>query len=625
VSQEYEFYAFISYKRGEEDEKWARRLQRELERYRIPVADLLQPQKTDASVFPRETSAEPVNPPGRINELLPPELELRTGIPQRLRIFRDKSDLGSHSTVEQGLSENLDASRFLVVVCSRRSAESPYVDAEVRHFVESGRGGNIIPFFIEDSEPERSRGSRKFPRPPSLPAEMEGVAASEGDEESFIHLLARLLRVEQESLMQAHLRASRRRATYRFCAVAASVILIAGLGLWTLAAESRATVWREESEELVDFLTFDLVREITPWLPSRKLASVSDRVQEYYERWEPREPRAVFARVVNLNQRGSAAEHIEENREGAIELVMQALDLLEILRGREPYNESFFVEYSQTLLKAGGLFEKDDRLEKAGILYQKSLDAARAFSEDHPNSLRGTAQVADSLQSLAKLAAARRSFEEANALYRECERTWNVMLRRWPEEAKTWLWRMRYGDFLSGRGYVELLQNNYAGAADYVGAALEIFENFYEEDPKNLMIRLFYADELRAAAFMAAKLRALEAGEVFYSVGEDIWRELVAEDPQPGYVYGWAVILTTGGLLRFQQERLSEAEKLLDEAEEIVDALIRLNPDNDAYLAQKSSIEEYRESMRRKTGTAPSGKLANPRFPQARCREESSS
>ncbi|MDR1621052.1 MAG: hypothetical protein LBS00_01615 [Synergistaceae bacterium] len=48
------------------------------------------------------------------------------------------------------------------------------------------------------------------------------------------------------------------------------------------------------------------------------------------------------------------------------------------------------------LLKAGGSFEKDGRLERAEILYKKSLAAARFFSEAHPDSLGGMSQVADS-------------------------------------------------------------------------------------------------------------------------------------------------------------------------------------------------------------------------------------
>ena len=368
VNGEYEFYAFISYERGGADEKWACRLQRELERCRVPVDDLPKEARRGDGVF----------------------------LPRRLRIFRDKLDLGSHSRLGQGLSDNLDASRFLVVICSGRSAESPYVGAEVRHFVETGRGENIVPFFIE----ERPDG-RGFFHPPSLPAEMEGVTAGEGDEEAFIHLLSRLLRVDRETLFQAHLRASRRRMACRFAAVAGVIVLTAAFGLWALAAERRAAQWRVESENLVDFLTFDMIRETTAWLPSRKLTSISERVREYFERWEPTEPRAAFARAVNLNQLGSAAENSTgsaQNLERAINLVTRASDILEILRKGEPDNEYYFAEYSRTLLQTGALFEKEDRLERAWILYKKSLDAARAFSEAHPDSLKGMEQIAAGLE-----------------------------------------------------------------------------------------------------------------------------------------------------------------------------------------------------------------------------------
>ncbi|MDR1580172.1 MAG: toll/interleukin-1 receptor domain-containing protein [Synergistaceae bacterium] len=558
MKDEYEFFAFISYKRGEADEARARCLQRELERYRVPVNDL-----------PREET--------RVHRIFP----------RRLRVFRDKTDLGTHSTLGQGLSENLDASRFLIVVCSRRSADSPHVDAEVRRFVKTGRAENIIPFFIEGAD---KRG--QFPRPPSLPPEMVGVAASEGREEAFVHLLSRLLRVDYENLLQAHLRASRRRTAFKLRAVVVFAALIVGLGLWAVAAENRATAWREETEGLAEFLTFDVIRETTAWLPWPERASITEKVSDYYARWEPRTPRAAFAYAVNLNQLGSIEANIAGKEESAIELILQALEVLEDLNETEPDNERIFDEYSYTLLAAGRLFETLDRMERAGIFYQKGLDVSRAFLAIHPESLAGMGQVADSLESLAKLSAAREKYEEAEAFYRDCGGMWADMLRQWPDETKTWLWRMRYGNFHSGHGYVKILQNDFTGALEHIGEALTVFEGFYEEDPKNLIMRLFYADELQTAAFAAAKGGALDEGEFFYAAGEELWRGLVAEDPQPVYVFGWARILTTGGLISAAQNRWKEAGKLLDEAEELIDGLIRLDPGSDVYLSHKLLIEE---------------------------------
>ena len=567
VNGEYEFYAFISYKRGEADEKWARRLHRELERYRIPVGDIPKEARREGEIY----------------------------LPRSLRIFRDKLDLGSHSRLEQGLSDNLDSSRFLIVICSKRSAESPYVDAEVRHFVETGRGENIVPFFIEEQP-----SGRGFFHPPSLQAEIKGVAAGEGDEEAFIHLLSRLLRVDREPLFQAHLRASRRETVYRLFAASCVIVLTAVLGLWALAAEKRAVQWRKESESLVNFLTFDMIRETKAGFPARKTALVSERVRQYYERWEPAEPRAAFARAVNLNQLGNAADLLDGDRERAIDLVTRASDILKTLRAREPDSEPYSAEYSLTLLRTGYLFQREGRLERAGILYQKGLDAARDFSEAHPESLRGMERVAEALEYLAGLSAARKEFDDANAFYSQCGEIWSDMLRRWPEETKSWLSRLKYGNFQSGRCYAAILQNNFMDALKHADVALTIFGGFYEEDPKNLTVRLLYANELQSAAYLAARLGMPDDGEFFYSAGEELWRGLAADDPQPLCVYGLALTLSTGALLRFEQGRALEAEELLDKAEELNDDLIRLDPDNEEYLLHKSAIEEYREIGRQK-------------------------
>ena len=261
---EYEFYAFISYKRGENDERWAQRLQRTLERYRVPVADL----------------------------------PIGGAAPKRLKVFRDKSDLEAYQTVGQGLSDNLASSRFLVVVCSPRSAQSPYVDAEARHFVETGRKENIVPFVIKAAGEPASFYS------PLIPAGMEPVIASENFEETFVRLLSRLLGVEYDSMWQAHLQASRREALFRFAAVAAVIILVAGFALWAIFADRRATEKRIRAEEIVDFMTFDLQSEIAGLVSSAKRSAITERVNSYYERWEPGEPRTLYARAVNLDNRG---------------------------------------------------------------------------------------------------------------------------------------------------------------------------------------------------------------------------------------------------------------------------------------------------------------------------------
>lgn len=108
--KEYKYYAFISYKR--EDEEWAKWLQNKLEYFKLPI-------------------------------------NINSGKDEFIRpVFRDITDLRPGSLPER-IREALDESKFLIAVCSPRYSKSPWCDAEVRHFKETGRIRNVIPFIID--------------------------------------------------------------------------------------------------------------------------------------------------------------------------------------------------------------------------------------------------------------------------------------------------------------------------------------------------------------------------------------------------------------------------------------------------------------------------------------------
>ena len=112
----YKYLAFISYKR--EDEKWAKWLQHKLEHYKLPTSI----RKTDPS------------------------------LPERVRpIFKDTTDLAG-GVLEKAIKEALQSSKYLIVICSPRAAQSQWVCREVQEFIDLGREARIIPFII-DGEP----------------------------------------------------------------------------------------------------------------------------------------------------------------------------------------------------------------------------------------------------------------------------------------------------------------------------------------------------------------------------------------------------------------------------------------------------------------------------------------
>lgn len=111
------YRAFLSY--SHRDKRWAAWLHRALEAHRI-----------DKDLIGRLT---PVGP-----------------VPTNLGpIFRDREDFSAgHSLTSQTLTA-LEASIFLIVICSPAAAQSRYVDEEVRRFKALGRSDRVIPVIVE--------------------------------------------------------------------------------------------------------------------------------------------------------------------------------------------------------------------------------------------------------------------------------------------------------------------------------------------------------------------------------------------------------------------------------------------------------------------------------------------
>lgn len=106
------YTAFISY--NSKDDKWAKWLQRKLESYNIPVK------------LGQDQDDEPV---------------------KKLRVFRYRADLNTVS-LREGLAQELDEARWLIVVCSPNSAKSEWVGREIQYFIDTGRRDKILPFIV---------------------------------------------------------------------------------------------------------------------------------------------------------------------------------------------------------------------------------------------------------------------------------------------------------------------------------------------------------------------------------------------------------------------------------------------------------------------------------------------
>lgn len=174
-------FAFISY--NHKDVKHAQWLQKKLESYKLPT---------------------------EIHNEFEDSKYLRP-------VFRDQTDLNT-GVLANTLRDQLEQSKFLIVLCSPNSAKSEWVSKEVETFIKWGRLDYIIPLIVDgqpncynpDLEcfPEYLRQwTKEHPED-----ELLGVSFAEvGKEKAFIRVVSRMLDVSFDTLWKRHERERRRR------------------------------------------------------------------------------------------------------------------------------------------------------------------------------------------------------------------------------------------------------------------------------------------------------------------------------------------------------------------------------------------------------------------------------
>ena len=206
-------YVFISY--NHKDVKWAKWLQRRLEWYRLP-----------AEIHNEFSDSRFIRP-----------------------VFRDRDNLTS-GVLNDELRTHLEASKYLVVICSPNSAKSEWVSNEVRAFIEMGRLKQIVPFIVDGSSKESLPLALRQWNEEQPQNAILGIAVTDDGrtdkEKAFIRLVSYLLGVEFDSLWQRHRRFVRRIAV----AISALAILATASVYWFMIPVQLSVRIKDEPSQL---------------------------------------------------------------------------------------------------------------------------------------------------------------------------------------------------------------------------------------------------------------------------------------------------------------------------------------------------------------------------------------
>ncbi|WP_293906858.1 toll/interleukin-1 receptor domain-containing protein [Phenylobacterium sp.] len=265
----HKYWAFLSYSHA--DVRWTQWLHRHLEGYTVPSRLVGQ--------------ASPHGP-----------------TPKHLRpVFRDREELSAATDLGDRLHAALQESACLVVICSRRSARSPWVEEEIRYF-KSRHGEDRVLAVIVDGEPYASNTPESadqecFPRALRFQLEPDGTVGTtptepiaadlrkvgDGRRLALLKLISGILHVDLDHLVQ---RDARRRQRQMIAITAASVMLtavFAALSVTALRERDEAVAQRAQAEGLVEFMIGDLRKKLEPAGRLDALDAVGQRALAYYD------------------------------------------------------------------------------------------------------------------------------------------------------------------------------------------------------------------------------------------------------------------------------------------------------------------------------------------------------
>jgi tetratricopeptide (TPR) repeat protein len=307
-SEKPEYIAFISYRHAdnrEPDRCWATWLHRSLETYTIPP-DLVGTTNLVGNKIP--------------SKIYP--------------VFRDEEEFSAEASLAPAIQYALLRSKNLIVLCSPKSVQSPYVAAEIRHFKKLGRANLIIPVLLDGEPGHPTREA--FPEPlreqfsangtireetvEPLAADFRLIDATEGytnmaaydrhlrskpgikskDRELLVNsyrdrsqlallkIIAAVLAVPLSTLTrrdQAHQLAIARRRARVFRSVAATLtILLAlaiGTGLYANRKRIEAIKARDSANDLVSFMLTDLHDQLSQTGRLDVLSSAVEKVDQH--------------------------------------------------------------------------------------------------------------------------------------------------------------------------------------------------------------------------------------------------------------------------------------------------------------------------------------------------------
>jgi len=400
------YRAFISYSHG--DERVAGQLHRALERW-TPPRRLI----------------------GRVTAMGP--------VPSRLGpIFRDREELSSAGDLGARVTEALERSACLLVICSPAAARSRWVNQEVLAYKALGGAARIFCCIIagepgasgipgrEDEEcfcealRFRLGADGRLSDEPVEPIAADARPDKDGWALAKLKLIAGILGVELDELRQRETQRRQRRMAVITMASLAGMVLTGSLAVNAHLAGQRAERRHAQAEDLIGFMLGDLYHRLFEINRLDVYTAVGDKAMEYFAGLRDED-----LTDSTLAQRAAALRIIGETRldqgalDEALEAFMESLWLAERLASRDPGHAERQVALADSENWIGFVHWQRGELDQAAARFERRLQILAALVVDGVPDIELLDKVGIGHTNLGRVREAHGDFDAALASYRK--------------------------------------------------------------------------------------------------------------------------------------------------------------------------------------------------------------